>query len=73
MTLTLRKKTLIVITLTLIALTVVLFFSIRFIVLGSFEDLEKDDVGRHVQRVSEAIDNQLTDMNSKLNGWAKPG
>ena len=73
MTLTLRKKTLIVITLTLITLTVVLFFGIRLIVLGSFEDLEKDDVGRHVQRVNQAIDNELADMNSKLNDWAKPG
>ena len=73
MTLTLRKKTLVVVTLTLIALVVILYFAISSIVMGSFEDLEKDDVSRHVERVNEAIDNELSDINSKLVDWAKPG
>lgn len=73
MTLTLRKKTLVVVTLTLIALVVILYLAISSIVMGSFEDLEKDDVSKHVERVNEAIDNELADINSKLVDWAKPG
>ena len=73
MTLTLRLKTLITITITLIALVIALYFGISFIVVNSFSDLEEEDVGRHVQRVTEAINNELLDLNSKLNDWAKPG
>ena len=66
MTLTLRKKTLVIVTTTLIALVIVLFFSIRFIVLNSFEDLEEDDVRRHVQRVAEAFDRELVQLSIKI-------
>ena len=40
---------------------------------GSFEGLEQEDVNKHVQRVNEAIDNELADITSKVNDWAKPG
>ena len=73
MVLSLRKKTLFFITVTLIALTVILYFAISINVRGSFETLEEEDVNKHVQRVNEAIDNELADINSKLNDWAKPG
>ena len=51
MTLTLRKKTLLIVTLTLIALVIGLFFGIRTIVMGSIEELEDRDVQKQVQRV----------------------
>ena len=78
MVLLLRKKTLFFITVTLIALTVILYFANLINVRGSFETLEEEeeeeeDVNKHVQRVNEAIDNELGDINSKLNDWAKPG
>lgn len=57
MTLTLRKKTLVIVTTTLIALV---------IVLNSFEDLEEDDVRRHVQRVAEAFDRELVQLSIKI-------
>ena len=70
---TLRKKTLIIVTGTLIGLIVVLYFAISTIVRGSFEDLEQEDVNKHVQRVDEALDNQLSEMAATLGDWAKPG
>ena len=73
MVLSLRKKTLFFITVTLIALTVILYFAISINVRGSFETLEEEDFNKHVLRVNEAIDNELGDINSKLNDWAKPG
>ena len=41
MTLTLRKKTLVIVTLTLVALIIILYFVSRSIVLASFSDTEK--------------------------------
>ena len=70
---TLRKKTLLVVWVTLIALVVVLFFSIRSIVMGSIEDLERRDVTTQVQRVNEALDNELGKMDLTLRDWANPG
>ena len=70
---TLRKKTLLVVTVTLIALVVVLFFSIQSIVMGSIEDLERRDVTTQVQRVNEALDNRLSAMDQKLRVEANPG
>ena len=70
---TLRKKTLPVVALTLILVTIILYFAISTIVMGSFEDLEEEDVNKHVQRVNEALDNQLAEMAATLSDWAKPG
>ena len=73
MTLTLRKKTLFVVTITLVVLVVILYFVSRTIVLGSFDELEQDDVGRHVERVNEALDNELNQMTIKAKDYALPG
>ena len=70
---TLRKKTLLVVIVTLIALVVVLFFSIQSIVMGSIADLERRDVTTQVQRVNEALDNRLSAMDQKLRVEANPG
>ena len=70
---TLRKKTLLVVTVTLIALVVVLFFGIRSIVIGSVESLEERDVTTQVQRVNEALDNELGKMDLTLRVEATPG
>ena len=73
MTFTLRKKTLVIVTLTLVALIIILYFVSRSIVLASFSDTEKDDVGRHVTRVNQALSNELDRMYSTLTDWARPG
>ena len=73
MTLTLRKKTLFYVTLTLVALTLILYLVIQYIAGNSFSTLEEDDVSRYVQRVNEAIDNQLGELDSTLRDWALPG
>ena len=41
--------------------------------LASFSDTEKDDVGRHVTRVNQALSNELDRMHSTLTDWARPG
>ena len=70
---TLRKKTLLVVWVTLIVLIVVLFFGIRSIVMSSIQDLERRDVATQVQRVNEALDNRLAAMDQKLRVEANPG
>ena len=62
-----------VVSLTLIALIVVLYFVISNIVLSSFSDLEEDDVRENVGRVNEALSNELDEMAVKAKGFALPG
>jgi hypothetical protein len=64
---------LLVVSLTLIALIVVLYFVISNIVLSSFSDLEEDDVRENVGRVNEALSNELDEMAVKAKGFALPG
>ena len=73
MALTLRMKSLLIVTLTLVALIVGLYFGIRAIVLDSFSELEQDNVALHVDRVNAAIDNELVKMDLTLKYWSKPG
>ena len=40
---------------------------------GSFTELEEADVTRHVERVTEAIDNQLADMDKTARDYSLPG
>ena len=67
---TLRKKSLGIVTITLLGLIVVLFFSNRQIVLGSFSDLEEEDIRRNVQRVEEALDTQLDEIDISARDYA---
>ena len=73
MTLTLRKKTLTIVTLTLIALVAILFFVVREIVLDRFSGLERDDVRENVTRVSEALDNELGQISINAQDNVLPG
>ena len=73
MVLSLRKKTLFVVTLSLIALTVILYFVISNRVRSSFEGLEKEDVNKHVQRVTEALDRELVQISINAQDNALPG
>ena len=70
---TLRLKTLLIVSLVLTSLIIILFFTISRIVLGSFGDLETADVEKNVERVSQALDNQRRELEATLVDWAHPG
>ena len=73
MTLTLRKKTLSVVTLTLIALIVILYFAISTVVGNGFSETEEKFVRLNVERVNETLDNELGKMDNTLRVEARPG
>ncbi len=70
---TLRKKTLSIIAVTLVVLVAVSYLLISTIVRSSFTELEEDDVTRHVQRVVEAIENELAQISVNAQDNALPG
>lgn len=68
---TLRKKTLGIVTVTLVGLIAVLIFSNWQIVLGSFSDLEEEDIKRNVQRVTEALNTELREIDISAKDYAQ--
>ena len=52
---TLRTKTLLIITATLVGLIALLYASSKHILMGSFADLERESVQRNVRRASQAL------------------
>ncbi len=67
---TLRKKTLFLIGLTLIGLMVTVYITSVTILISSFDELEKQDTYLHVERVRRALSNNLANLNSKAADWA---
>ena len=67
---TLRIKTLGIVTFTLVGLILVLIISNRQIVLGSFSDLEEEDIRRNVQRVEEALNTELEEIDISASDYA---
>jgi HD-GYP domain-containing protein (c-di-GMP phosphodiesterase class II)/sensor domain CHASE-containing protein len=67
---TLRKKTLFLISLTLIGLMVAVYITSAALFLGSFAKLEKQDTSRNVERVRRALSNTLVNLNIKAADWA---
>ena len=67
---TLRVKTMGIITVALLGLILVLIFSNRQIVLSSFSELEDDDIRRNVQRVQEALATQLDEIDISATDYA---
>ena len=63
---TLRKKILVVVGTTLIALILVLYFTMSRIALNSFAQLERDDVHRNLGRVQEALNNASKHSRARL-------
>ena len=70
---TLRTKTLVIVGSTLVGLIFVLYFTLSAIALSSFTQLEEDDVERNLQRVREALSNQMAQMDVTARDWALPG
>src|SRR5659263_590011 len=67
---TLRKKTLIVMVATLICLILFLYVSSSVIVMNGFTQVEKQDTQKNVQRVQEALSDELSVLNGVVGDWA---
>jgi PAS domain S-box-containing protein len=67
---TLRRKTLLIIGVTLVGLIVILDASSQIILLGGFAELEEQSTRRDVERTLDALINDLAELNSKAGDWA---
>lgn len=67
---TLRTKTLLIITATLVGLIALLYASSKHILMGSFADLERESVQRNVRRASQALTNEIAILTSTAIDWA---
>jgi adenylate cyclase len=67
---TIRSKTLLGIGVALVILFVVLFVTVRAILLTGFGRVEDDAVHRNVGRVLEALSSEIADLNSTVGDWA---
>ncbi|MCB0195006.1 MAG: HAMP domain-containing protein [Anaerolineae bacterium] len=67
---TLRKKTLIFIGLTLTALIIVLYFALRYVLLDGFAQVEDQVAQRNVQRVYEAFITEVDTMERNTGDYA---
>jgi putative nucleotidyltransferase with HDIG domain len=67
---TLRRKTLLIISVTIAGLMLVLYTISSNILLGSFAELEEQSTHRNVERVLDAISSDRATLNSKTGDWA---
>lgn len=67
---TLRRKTLLAIGMTLLVVGAALYLTSRVVLLGSFSELEEQDTFRSTQRVLDTLQQRLTSLNSKCGDWA---
>jgi len=68
---TLRKKTLLVVGLTLVGLMAVVYAVVSRLVLGSIVELEARRTGEHVERVREAFGYELAKLAYTIRDWAE--
>ncbi len=67
---TLRKKTIIIIGVTLAGLILILYVISRVILLDSFAELEKQNTCRNVERILSALSDELSNLNHLTGDWA---
>ncbi|HMK49793.1 MAG TPA: CHASE4 domain-containing protein [Thermodesulfovibrionales bacterium] len=67
---TLRRKTLAIIGVTLLVLTCALALTARFIILGSFTELEEKYVSQNIHRTQSFMTENLANLNSTARDWA---
>jgi signal transduction histidine kinase len=68
---TLRKKTLLIIGITLVFLIIFMYVVSSGILLGGFARVEKQDTIKNVQRATEAINNDLSSLEIFTSDWAR--
>ncbi len=66
----LRRKTLIIIGLTLISLIIILYTTARIVLLDGFMSLEQRAITQNIQRLQNTIDDQLINMSSLTADWS---
>lgn len=67
---TLRKKTLIIIGITLIALIAILYGASRIILLRSFAELETQNIRQNVERAMSGLSESIADLSRSTADWA---
>ena len=67
---TLRFKTLLIVSLISLLFIAIFFVVLNTILLRSYADLEQREVKMNVERVEEALTALLTSLNSKTGDWA---
>ncbi len=66
-----QKKSLLIITITLITLVTVLYFTVSKILINSFETLEDETSIQNSERVYKAIYNKISNMNALVVDWSE--
>ncbi|NOZ22233.1 MAG: PAS domain S-box protein [Planctomycetes bacterium] len=66
----LRKKTLLAVGVTIFGLIVILFVSARIILLGSFARLEEYTVRMNIERATNALGDELSSLDTFVRDWA---
>jgi signal transduction histidine kinase len=67
----LRKKTVIIITALAVSTMLLTYILSQSLLLGTFAELERQDVFNNIQRASNAVNNEIADLNSKCGDWAE--
>ena len=67
---TLRRKTLIIISLTVVSLIAILYATSRIILLGSFAELEEQHTRQNVERALSALSDDLSTLDTMVFDWA---
>ena len=67
---TLRQKTLLIVSVTLLCLLMTLYFSLSSIWLNGFAKIESQQTHQDVERVIEALNNDLSELNRTVGDWA---
>lgn len=67
---TLRKKTIIIIGVTLICLILLLYASSQIILIGSFAKLEQQDTQKNIERARDALFDDIMRLDSVVGDWA---
>lgn len=66
----LRKKTVIIIGITLVGLVIILYAASQVIIMGSFTELEEENVRQNVERMQCNLSNELDKMDRICYDWA---
>ncbi len=67
---TLRKKILLIITVTFLSLIVILYFASQTLLLDSFNKLEEQNTRQNIERALSALSNDLSSLDATAGDWA---
>jgi PAS domain S-box-containing protein len=67
---TLRRNTMLTISITLLSLFLVLYFALSRVLLSSFDLLEQQEITEQIVRARNVLQDELTDLNQTANDWA---